>query len=419
MVTGDGTEHSCAMTTTPPEAPSGPAADGEPAGAPHGPADGHPPGGPRVSRDEIRDLGRLRRSAYDRKVAGVAGGLARHLDIDPMILRVAFVVLSFFGGAGLIIYGACWLLVPDEGLQDATIRLDERSRSVALVLVGVIAALALVGDSVGGWGFPWPLVIIGVVVLLVMAARGDRAPRPDPSYAAPADGQAPAAAAPAAGPAAAPYGYYTPPAPRPRNPRRRGPLLFWFTLALITLAVGVLGIVDLAGADVADSGYPALVLAITGVMLLVGAFYGRAGGLIALGLLAAMVTAGTTVAGEVDAGRLQATPGTTASIQDRYEVTAGEIELDLRQVSDPENLDGLTIDLESTFGRVEVIVPDGVDVAVNARVDAGGHTSIFGIENDGSNTHVHDGGEGAPVLTIDAEVTFGEIQVDTTGGMYR
>ena len=42
-----------------------------------------PPGGPRVTGDEIRDLGRLRRSATDRKVAGVAGGLARHLDIDP------------------------------------------------------------------------------------------------------------------------------------------------------------------------------------------------------------------------------------------------------------------------------------------------------------------------------------------------
>ena len=40
---------------------------------------------------------------------------ARHLDIDPLILRVAFVVLVFFGGAGLILYGACWLLVPEEG----------------------------------------------------------------------------------------------------------------------------------------------------------------------------------------------------------------------------------------------------------------------------------------------------------------
>ncbi len=56
-------------------------------------------------------------SRSDRKVAGVAGGLARHLDIDPLILRVAFVVLVFFGGAGLILYGAGWLLVPEDGAE--------------------------------------------------------------------------------------------------------------------------------------------------------------------------------------------------------------------------------------------------------------------------------------------------------------
>ena len=43
---------------------------------------------------EARDLSRLRRSSTDRHVAGVAGGLGRHLDVDPVILRVAFVVLA-------------------------------------------------------------------------------------------------------------------------------------------------------------------------------------------------------------------------------------------------------------------------------------------------------------------------------------
>ena len=74
-----------------------------------------PDHGPRVTRDEVRDLGRLRRTTADRKVAGVAGGLARHLDIDPLILRVGFVVLAFFGGAGLILYAAGWALVPEDG----------------------------------------------------------------------------------------------------------------------------------------------------------------------------------------------------------------------------------------------------------------------------------------------------------------
>ena len=71
--------------------------------------------GPRVSHDEMRDLRRLRRSATDRKIAGVAGGLGRHLDVDPTVLRVLFVVAAFFGGAGLLLYGALWLLVPEDG----------------------------------------------------------------------------------------------------------------------------------------------------------------------------------------------------------------------------------------------------------------------------------------------------------------
>ena len=153
------------MTTTPPEAPSGPSA-----GSPDD-------GGPRVTRDEMRDLGRLRRSAHDRKVAGVAGGLARHLDIDPLILRVAFVVLVFFGGAGLILYGACWLLVPDEETGEAAVTLDERSRTVALLVVGAIAAFALIGDSWGVFWFPWPLAIIALVVLFFVT-RKDRQGQP-------------------------------------------------------------------------------------------------------------------------------------------------------------------------------------------------------------------------------------------------
>ena len=115
------------MTTTPPEAPPGPDASGDP--GPQGPEHG-----PRATRDDIRDLARLRRTTGpDKKVAGVAGGLARHLDVDPLILRVALVVLVFFGGAGLIVYAACWLLVPEDGDARAPFNFDDRTRTVALV----------------------------------------------------------------------------------------------------------------------------------------------------------------------------------------------------------------------------------------------------------------------------------------------
>ena len=47
-------------------------------------------------------------------LAGVAAGVARGLGIDPVIVRIAFVVLALAGGAGVPLYLAGWLLIPDE-----------------------------------------------------------------------------------------------------------------------------------------------------------------------------------------------------------------------------------------------------------------------------------------------------------------
>jgi phage shock protein PspC (stress-responsive transcriptional regulator) len=48
-------------------------------------------------------------------VAGVAAGIARYLGADVTIVRIVFVVLAFVGGAGLPLYLAGWLLMPEEG----------------------------------------------------------------------------------------------------------------------------------------------------------------------------------------------------------------------------------------------------------------------------------------------------------------
>jgi len=57
----------------------------------------------------------LRRSLDDRMLAGVAGGLARYFGVDAVIVRIAFVVLTFVGGAGIPLYLAGLLLIPEEG----------------------------------------------------------------------------------------------------------------------------------------------------------------------------------------------------------------------------------------------------------------------------------------------------------------
>lgn len=413
------------MTTTPPEAPSDPQPQ-------------HPTGstGPRVDRDQVRDLGRLRRSVTDRKVAGVAGGLGRHLDIDPLILRVAFVVLVFFGGAGLILYGACWLLVPEDGAVRAPFNLDERSRTVALVIVGVIAALALIGDSWGAFWFPWPLAIVALVVLWLLTRNNPPHPVPPVAPVPPSEphaqtynqaynqaysqGYAQTYHQPAPPPAQPTY--YTPPpayvppatyVPRPPNPRKRGPILFWFTLALIALAEGVLGMIDLAGVGVADAAYPALAVGISGLMLVVGAFFGRAGGIIALGLLATVVLTGATAADRWDGDKVLETPPTAAAVDDRYWLGVGEQVIDLREVADLQRLDGRTIEVEGGVGHIEVILPDGLAATVRADVDGPGNIKVFDLERGGIDTTLnsYDGSQLDPGITIDAQLGVGQIEV--------
>jgi phage shock protein PspC (stress-responsive transcriptional regulator) len=57
----------------------------------------------------------LSRPVNDRMVAGVAAGIARYVGADVTVIRILLVVLAFVGGAGVPIYLACWLLIPEEG----------------------------------------------------------------------------------------------------------------------------------------------------------------------------------------------------------------------------------------------------------------------------------------------------------------
>ena len=64
------------------------------------------------AQGESRPVRRLYLSNSDRKVAGVCGGLAEWLEVDPVFFRVAFVLLAFACGLGILLYVVLWLLVP-------------------------------------------------------------------------------------------------------------------------------------------------------------------------------------------------------------------------------------------------------------------------------------------------------------------
>lgn len=369
------------------------------------------PEGPRTTAEEARDLGRIRRSTTDRKVAGVAGGLGRHLDVDPLILRVAFVVLTFFGGAGLIAYAAGWLLVPEDDGTEAVVRLEDRTRGVLLAVIGVIAGISVVAELAGSaWGpfwFPWQLVVIGVVAVVLLSRR-DRGP------------VTPTPPAPHAGAEAPQQTWVAPPPPPPppvvRDPRRRGPVLFWWTLALAALATGVLGIVDLAGATVAEGAYPALALGLVGAVLVIGSFFGRAGGLVLVGLVTALVLAIATASEEIDPDARRESPVTAESLDPSYRFGVGELVLDLTRIEDLEELDGRVLDIEVQVGSVEVIVPRGLTVEASGEVHGPGEIRLFDEQRGGIDTvasEVFDAGPGSPVLVLDVEMNVGEIEVRT------
>jgi len=57
---------------------------------------------------------RLYRSRTDRKIAGVCGGIAAYFNIDPVFVRIIWVVLILGAGVGLLAYLICWVIIPSE-----------------------------------------------------------------------------------------------------------------------------------------------------------------------------------------------------------------------------------------------------------------------------------------------------------------
>jgi phage shock protein C len=67
----------------------------------------------------------LTRSETDRMIAGVCGGIAERLDIDPTLVRVVFALSIFFGGFGAFAYLVLWILLPRGRSQPPAVHIAE------------------------------------------------------------------------------------------------------------------------------------------------------------------------------------------------------------------------------------------------------------------------------------------------------
>lgn len=112
-------------------------------------------------------------------IAGVCGGLGRYLGIDPVLLRIAMVVLAIAGGGGFLIYLVAWVLIPvehaGENLGTARPPGADTTRLVvggALIAIGTILLLNLSLPRLGKYF--WPLALIAVGVAVVVQASASR-----------------------------------------------------------------------------------------------------------------------------------------------------------------------------------------------------------------------------------------------------
>jgi phage shock protein C len=135
---------------------------------------------------------KLVRSDTDKMIAGVCGGLAEYLSIDPVFVRLAFVILLFASGIGFPIYLILWIVMPRRatvGASDAVVMQDNikdlkatvsdqanrlgrpATVGVVFILLGIFFMLSELGWTASLGGAFWPLVIIGFGVLLVLRRR--------------------------------------------------------------------------------------------------------------------------------------------------------------------------------------------------------------------------------------------------------
>lgn len=119
---------------------------------------------------------RLYRSRKEKMVAGVCGGLAQYFNVDPVIVRVAFVALGVASGVGLLAYIILAIVVPERPadepepeLTSSSVRGGSEVLAYILVFVGALILMQNlhVLSFISGDIF-WPIVLIGAGALLLM-----------------------------------------------------------------------------------------------------------------------------------------------------------------------------------------------------------------------------------------------------------
>jgi phage shock protein PspC (stress-responsive transcriptional regulator) len=326
------------------------------------------------------------RSRTDRVVGGVCGGVARHYGLDPTLVRVGFVAGVILWGATAVLYLVALLLMPEEPEGGAPAQPAAggapplAGRNGALGVVGVVVLVLVGGPLVLGLGLaaagllmPFALLVLaGLAVAALVTGRR------------PAGGDA-------------------------------GEIV-----RLTLLGLGVLGLLALLalgsfwGAAAGGDAIVAAAVVVAGLALVASAFARPARWLI-LPALALAIPAGFVAAAGIDldggVGEKRYEPAVAADIRDRYELGAGKLTVDLRDVELPAG--ERRLEVEVGMGEAVVLVPEDVCVSTAAELGMGG---VHVFDRDGGGIDVDWQDErtppaGTPRLVVDADVGLGEVEV--------
>jgi len=143
---------------------------------------------------------KLFRSTDDYIIAGVCGGLADYFNIDSSLIRIIFILLTLFGGGGILIYLILWLVTAKEKGEETEVDREEKIKefakdvegkaksmakeikrdikvkkpgkrinvlAIVFILIGIAAIWNQISPMIIDWNFFWPglLVVIGFLLL--------------------------------------------------------------------------------------------------------------------------------------------------------------------------------------------------------------------------------------------------------------
>lgn len=405
--------------------------------------------------DTVKDFWatRPRRPRSGRVVAGVAAGIGRRYGIDPVIVRVVFVVSAIYGGAGVLAYLLGWLFLAVEDDEaspfEAMIGRGRSSMSRGLTIVLCIALIPAANFAVFGGHFSTAAgaIVLAGALYLLHRSRGHLGTVgwAGPTTAANAGGQTvtddtrtdqtptdqtgpvedavpttrteppawdPLGAAPFAWDLPEPTPATPEPAPTPA-PRRRRSRIGLMVLGLVFVTGASLialsgGSGWLSGAHIAG-----LLTAVTGVGLIISAFLHGGRGLITLAVvlsLAGFALTTTHYHGWHGASDETFRPTSVEQVRPLYDLSAGNLRLDLTGLPSSGHVN---TDVNLGVGNLTVVVPQ--DAEVHATCSASlGQVDCLGQRADGAGnptvTAVQQAASG-DTLTIDIDAENGPGQV--------